>query len=66
MSAFRGDLKFDQLRTSIHHSRSIGSTLRGGSGEAVHQPVMLQGEGFVIVRPGESQPERKAANRHAT
>src|SRR6266571_3988455 len=32
------------LQTSLHRSQSIGSMLRGGSGEAVQ--LMLQGEGF--------------------
>ncbi|MFG3200981.1 AIM24 family protein [Streptomyces sp. NPDC048192] len=40
-----------QLQTSLHRSQSIGSMLRGGSGEAVQ--LMLQGEGFVVVRPSE-------------
>lgn len=39
------------LTTSLHRSQSLGSMLRGGSGEAVQ--LMLQGEGFVIVRPSE-------------
>jgi hypothetical protein len=34
--------------------------LRGGSGEAVQ--LMLQGDGFVIVRPSETKPEQKPAN----
>jgi uncharacterized protein (AIM24 family) len=40
-----------QLGTTLHRSQSIGSMLRGGSGEAVQ--LMLQGEGFVVVRPSE-------------
>ncbi len=40
-----------QLNTSLHRSQSVGSMVRGGSGEAVQ--LMLQGEGFVIVRPSE-------------
>lgn len=40
-----------QLNTSLHRSQSVGSMIRGGSGEAVQ--LMLQGEGFVIVRPSE-------------
>ncbi|WP_328536099.1 AIM24 family protein [Streptomyces sp. NBC_00344] len=44
------------LQTSLHRSQSIGSMIRGGSGEAVQ--LMLQGEGFVIVRPSEAKPER--------
>ncbi|WP_431947434.1 AIM24 family protein [Actinacidiphila sp. bgisy167] len=45
-----------QLQTSLHRSQSFGSMLRGGSGEAVQ--LMLQGEGFVIVRPSESRPHQ--------
>ncbi|MYX34649.1 MULTISPECIES: AIM24 family protein [Streptomycetaceae] len=45
-----------QLQTSLHRSQSFGSMLRGGSGEAVQ--LMLQGEGFVIVRPSESTPHQ--------
>ncbi len=30
--------------------------VRGGSGEAVQ--LMLQGEGFVIIRPSEARPEK--------
>ncbi len=44
------------LRTSLHRSQSIGSMLRGGSGEAVQ--LMLQGEGVVVVRPSEATPQR--------
>ncbi|NBM16104.1 AIM24 family protein [Streptomyces sp. GC420] len=44
------------LNTSLHRSQSIGSMIRGGSGEAVQ--LMLQGEGFVIVRPSEARPEK--------
>ncbi|MCB5165567.1 AIM24 family protein [Streptomyces bambusae] len=40
-----------QLSTGLHRSQSVGSMIRGGSGEAVQ--LMLQGEGFVIVRPSE-------------
>ncbi|MEU5807637.1 AIM24 family protein [Streptomyces sp. NPDC047718] len=40
-----------QLETHLHRSQSIGSMLRGGSGEAVQ--LKLSGEGFVIVRPSE-------------
>ncbi|MCF3965137.1 AIM24 family protein [Streptomyces fuscigenes] len=43
-----------QLDTSLHRSQSLGSMIRGGSGEAVQ--LMLQGEGFVIVRPSEATP----------
>ncbi|MEU9453983.1 AIM24 family protein [Streptomyces sp. NPDC048277] len=45
-----------QLGTSLHRSQSIGSMLRGGSGEAVQ--LMLQGEGFVVVRPSELTPQK--------
>ncbi|GAA2466115.1 AIM24 family protein [Streptomyces mauvecolor] len=44
------------LQTSLHRSQSIGSMLRGGSGEAVQ--LMLQGEGYVIVRPSEATPQK--------
>lgn len=44
------------LQTSLHRSQSIGSMLRGGSGEAVQ--LMLQGEGFVVVRPSELTPQK--------
>lgn len=43
-----------QLDTSLHRSQSVGSMIRGGSGEAVQ--LMLKGEGFVIVRPSEAKP----------
>ncbi|MFD9219352.1 AIM24 family protein [Streptomyces sp. NPDC060064] len=49
-----------QLHTSLHRSQSVGSMIRGGSGEAVQ--LMLQGEGFVIVRPSELTPQKAAAN----
>ncbi|GAA3376938.1 AIM24 family protein [Streptomyces sannanensis] len=45
-----------QLNTSLHRSQSFGSMIRGGSGEAVQ--LMLQGEGFVIVRPSEATPQK--------
>ncbi|MEU1125424.1 AIM24 family protein [Streptomyces sp. NPDC005899] len=48
------------LSTSLHRSQSIGSMVRGGSGEAVQ--LMLQGEGFVIVRPSELKPEKASSN----
>ncbi|MFE7116745.1 AIM24 family protein [Streptomyces sp. NPDC057654] len=48
----------DRLHTSLHRSQSLGSMLRGGSGEAVQ--LMLSGEGFVIVRPSEAKPEKTA------
>ncbi|MFJ8821168.1 AIM24 family protein [Streptomyces sp. NPDC102467] len=44
------------LRTSLHRSQSIGSMIRGGSGEAVQ--LMLEGEGFVVVRPSEVTPQK--------
>ncbi|MDQ0773719.1 uncharacterized protein (AIM24 family) [Streptomyces aurantiacus] len=44
------------LQTSLHRSQSIGSMIRGGSGEAVQ--LMLQGEGFVVVRPSEATPQK--------
>ncbi|MFJ4686882.1 AIM24 family protein [Streptomyces sp. NPDC091377] len=40
------------LQTSLHRSQSVGSMLRGGSGEAVQ--LMFQGQGQVIVRPSEA------------
>ncbi|WP_310723087.1 AIM24 family protein [Streptomyces sp. N2A] len=48
------------LQTSLHRSQSMGSMLRGGSGEAVQ--LRLDGEGFVIVRPSELRPEKAAGN----
>ncbi|MFB7597757.1 AIM24 family protein [Streptomyces sp. NPDC056160] len=45
-----------RLQTSLHRSQSIGSMLRGGSGEAVQ--LMLQGEGHVVVRPSEATPHK--------
>ncbi|GAB3178891.1 AIM24 family protein [Streptomyces incanus] len=44
------------LSTSLHRSQSLGSMLRGGSGEAVQ--LVLQGEGYVIVRPSEATPTK--------
>ncbi|MFF0109962.1 AIM24 family protein [Streptomyces hirsutus] len=44
------------LSTSLHRSQSLGSMLRGGSGEAVQ--LVLQGEGYVIVRPSEATPAK--------
>lgn len=49
-----------QLSTSLHRSQSVGSMIRGGSGEAVQ--LMLQGEGFVIVRPSELTAQKPTAN----
>lgn len=40
------------LEAALHRSQSIGSMIRGGSGEAVQ--LKLGGEGFVIVRPSEA------------
>lgn len=45
-----------QLDTSLHRSQSVGSMLRGGSGEAVQ--LMLRGHGVVIVRPSEAKAEK--------
>ncbi|MEV6573782.1 AIM24 family protein [Streptomyces sp. NPDC051577] len=39
------------LDSGLHRSQSVGSMIRGGSGEAVQ--LRLSGEGFVIVRPSE-------------
>ncbi|WAX81548.1 AIM24 family protein [Streptomyces sp. KMM 9044] len=44
------------LSTTLHRSQSLGSMLRGGSGEAVQ--LVLQGEGYVIVRPSEATPSK--------
>ncbi|NEY31111.1 AIM24 family protein [Streptomyces sp. PRKS01-65] len=44
------------LHTSLHRSQSLGSMLRGGSGEAVQ--LMLQGQGHVVVRPSEVTPPK--------
>ncbi|MFJ2739956.1 AIM24 family protein [Streptomyces sp. NPDC087440] len=49
-----------QLSTSLHRSQSVGSMIRGGSGEAVQ--LVLQGEGFVIVRPSELTQTKPTAN----
>lgn len=46
----------EQLQTSLHRSQSIGSMIRGGSGEAVQ--LRLDGQGFVIVRPSEATPQK--------
>lgn len=40
-----------RLETNLHRSQSVGSMIRGGSGEAVQ--LKLSGDGFVIVRPSE-------------
>ncbi len=47
-----------KLTTSLNRSQSIGSMIRGGSGEAVQ--LKLEGEGFVIVRPSEVTPGSSA------
>jgi uncharacterized protein (AIM24 family) len=39
------------LQTTIHKSQSLGSILRGGSGELFQ--LALSGQGFVIVQPSE-------------
>ncbi|CAL9628333.1 AIM24 family protein [Streptomyces sp. enrichment culture] len=44
------------LSTSLHRSQSLGSMLRGGSGEAVQ--LVLQGQGYVVVRPSEAPPHK--------
>lgn len=49
-----------QLHTSLHRSQSIGSMIRGGSGEAVQ--MKMEGEGFVIVRPSEATPQKAGQN----
>ncbi|MBP0456711.1 AIM24 family protein [Streptomyces montanisoli] len=49
-----------QLETTLHRSQSVGSMIRGGSGEAVQ--LMLRGEGFVIVRPSEATPAQNGAH----
>ncbi|MFG2642169.1 AIM24 family protein [Streptomyces sp. NPDC048370] len=46
----------EQLQTSLHRSQSVGSMIRGGSGEAVQ--LRLDGQGFVIVRPSEATPQK--------
>ncbi|MFG2312452.1 AIM24 family protein [Streptomyces sp. NPDC048566] len=45
-----------QLRTTLHRSQSIGSMIRGGSGEVVQ--LRLEGEGYVVVRPSEVTPQK--------
>ncbi|MEV6396148.1 AIM24 family protein [Streptomyces sp. NPDC051907] len=49
-----------QLHTSLHRSQSVGSMIRGGSGEAVQ--LKLEGDGFVIVRPSELTPQKATQN----
>ncbi|AJF67853.1 AIM24 family protein [Streptomyces vietnamensis] len=48
----------EQLHTSLHRSQSLGSMIRGGSGEAVQ--LKLEGQGFVVVRPSELTPQKTA------
>ncbi|MET9373668.1 AIM24 family protein [Streptomyces sp. NPDC003035] len=50
----------DRLQTSLHRSQSVGSMIRGGSGEAVQ--LRLDGEGFVIVRPSELTPQKTSSS----
>ncbi|MFJ7628766.1 AIM24 family protein [Streptomyces sp. NPDC097595] len=49
-----------QLNTSLHRSQSLGSMIRGGSGEAIQ--LRLDGQGFVIVRPSELKPEKASSH----
>ncbi|MFF1508121.1 AIM24 family protein [Streptomyces sp. NPDC058326] len=49
----------EQLHTSLHRSQSLGSMMRGGSGEAVQ--LKLEGQGFVVVRPSEATPQKNSA-----
>ncbi|MFB7514616.1 AIM24 family protein [Streptomyces sp. NPDC056144] len=50
----------EQLATSLHRSQSLGSMLRGGSGEAVQ--LRLEGQGFVVVRPSELTPQKNTSS----
>ncbi|WP_435973492.1 AIM24 family protein [Streptomyces sp. Qhu_M48] len=50
----------EQLRTSLHRSQSVGSMIRGGSGEAVQ--LKLEGQGFVVVRPSELTPQKNSSS----
>ncbi|GGT98056.1 AIM24 family protein [Streptomyces lateritius] len=50
----------ERLHPSLHRSQSLGSMMRGGSGEAVQ--LKLEGEGFVIVRPSERTALKASAN----
>ncbi|MFF8277197.1 AIM24 family protein [Streptomyces lateritius] len=50
----------ERLNPSLHRSQSLGSMMRGGSGEAVQ--LKLEGEGFVIVRPSERTAPKASAN----
>lgn len=45
-----------RLQPSLHRVQSVGSMLRGGSGEVVQ--LMLRGEGYVVVRPSEAQAHK--------
>ncbi|MFD3535623.1 AIM24 family protein [Streptomyces sp. NPDC058664] len=49
----------EQLHTSLHRSQSLGSMMRGGSGEAVQ--LKLEGQGFAVVRPSEATPQKHSA-----
>jgi uncharacterized protein (AIM24 family) len=42
------------LQSSINKSQSLGSILRGGSGELFQ--LALSGQGFAIVQPSEGKP----------
>jgi len=42
------------LQTTIHKAQSLGSIIRGGSGELFQ--LALSGQGFVIVQPSEGKP----------
>ncbi|MGV9567659.1 AIM24 family protein [Streptomyces sp. NPDC003480] len=46
-----------RLQTALHRSQSIGSMLRGGSGEAIQ--LKLDGQGYVVVRPSELTPQKE-------
>ncbi|MEV6247225.1 AIM24 family protein [Streptomyces sp. NPDC051742] len=50
----------EQLHTSLHRSQSMGSMIRGGSGEAVQ--LKLEGQGFVVVRPSELTPQKNTSS----
>ncbi|MEX0168513.1 AIM24 family protein [Streptomyces sp. LMG1-1-1.1] len=50
----------EQLHTSLHRSQSLGSMIRGGSGEAVQ--LKLEGQGFVVVRPSELTPQKNSSS----
>ncbi|MDV9191855.1 AIM24 family protein [Streptomyces sp. SR27] len=49
----------ENLHTSLNRSQSLGSMMRGGSGEAVQ--LKLEGQGFVVVRPSEATPQKNSA-----